>query len=149
MQAFQAAATWASAKVNGIFEDFKRSQPPADDSLPGLDLFFDIAGEVLLVVPFGAQVKKAVDIVKGGVNIIDDIIDLMAAKPSKAITPSLSQMSGTVAEIFNRWALSSRAAYENVLGTTYSTKNGSLTNLALEGHILEIPIVCHYLLFWW
>jgi len=65
----------------------------------------------------------------------------MATPPGHAITPSLSQMSRTVAEIFNRWAISARASYELVLGAIHSTKQASLTNLALKGRIFEVPIV--------
>jgi len=53
--------------VNGIFEDFKRqAKPPRDDQLPGLNLFFDIAGDLLTIVPYGDKVKKAVDLVNDG-----------------------------------------------------------------------------------
>ena len=109
--------------------------------MPGLDLFFDIAGELLFLAPYGDKVEKAVDIIEGALDIKNDILDLMAAPPSKAITPSLSQMSHFVAEVFNRWAINVRAGYENVLGATYSTKHGSQTNLAIEGRIFEVPTV--------
>jgi hypothetical protein len=53
--------------VNGIFEDFKRqAKPSRNDQLPGLNLFFDIAEDLLTIVAYGDKVKKAVNLVNDG-----------------------------------------------------------------------------------
>jgi hypothetical protein len=64
----------------------------------------------------------------------------MATPPGHAITPSLSQMSRTVAEIFNRWAISARASYE-LVGRHPQHKTSQSDQSGFEGPYFEVPIV--------